>query len=139
MFLFRNLLKKYFSSFVYFYRFLRYRILIVLSLSVAVGTLDAFGLTMFLPLLELADGSNTASGKGLGHLSFIVNGLNAIGIEITLIVALLILLIFFSLKGLMQYFSLSYNAVVSQYFISTLRLRLTNLFTHYSFNGVQIH
>lgn len=135
MFLFRNLLKKYFSSFVYFYRFLRYRILIVLSLSVAVGTLDAFGLTMFLPLLELADGSNTASGKGLGHLSFIVNGLNAIGIEITLIVALLILLIFFSLKGLMQYFSLSYNAVVSQYFISTLRLRLTNLFTHYSFKA----
>lgn len=129
----KNIIKKYFASFVYFYRYLRYRIFFVILLSIIVGTLDAFGLTMFLPMLQLSEGGQQATGENLGKLSFIVDGLKAYGIEFTLIVALSFLLFFFVMKGIATYFTSAYKVVVSQYFISTLRLRITNYFTQFSY------
>ncbi len=129
----KDIIKKYFSSFVYFYRYLRYRIFIVIILGIIIGALDAFGLTMFLPMLQLAEGGEHATGENLGNLSFIVDGLNSLGIEFTLLVALGFLLFFFIMKGIATYFTTAYKVVVSQYFISTLRVRLTNLFTQFSY------
>lgn len=129
----KNLIKKYFASFVYFYSYLKYRIFIVIVLSILIGFLDGLGLTMFLPLLQMADGGSVASGEGLGKLSFIVDGINALGIELTLKVALLILFIFFTLKGIVVYTTSYWKVLISRYFTSTLRITLTNLFTRYSF------
>lgn len=84
-------------------------------------------------MLQLAEGGGVATGDNLGKLSFIVDGLNSIGIEFTLIVALSFLLFFFVMKGIATYFTAAYKVVVTQYFISTLRIRLTNLFTQFSF------
>lgn len=129
----KKLIKKYFSTFIYFYRNLGYRIFTVIGFSILVGTLDAFGLTMFLPLLQMADGSKELSGEGLGNLSFIMDGFNAVGLPMTLKSALLVLFIFFSLKGLANFINLSYRVVVNQFFISSLRIKLTNLLSLYSF------
>lgn len=129
----KKLIKKYFSTFIYFYRYLGYRIFTVIGFSILVGTLDAFGLTMFLPLLQMADGSKDLSGEGLGNLSFIMDGFNAVGLPMTLKSALLVLFIFFSLKGLANFINLSYRVAVNQFFISSLRIRLTNLLSRYSF------
>lgn len=129
----KKLIKKYFSTFIYFYRYLGYRIFTVIGFSILVGTLDAFGLTMFLPLLQMADGSKELSGEGLGNLSFIMDGFNAVGLPMTLKSALLVLFIFFSLKGIANFINLSYRVVVNQFFISSLRIKLTNLLSMYSF------
>ncbi len=108
---------------------------IVLLLGLLIGLLDAFGLTMFLPLLELADGNAQANGENMGGLDFIVEFLNNSGIDLTLFVALLILSIFFVFKGVATYFSEGYKVKSVQYFMSTLRLKLTDLFTRYSFKS----
>lgn len=131
--LLKGLIKKYFSSFAYFYRYLRHRLVVVLLLGLAVGTLDAFGLTMFLPLLQLADGTGEATGEGLGQLSFLVDGLSAVGVKLTLLVALIMMAIFFVLKGMATYFSEAYKVKTAQVFMSSIRLKLTSLFTRYSF------
>lgn len=133
--LLKSLIKKYFSSFVYFYRILKHRLFVVLILGFVIGSLDAFGLTMFLPLLELASGSDAATGENLGGLAFFVDFLNKSGIELTLWIALVILSTFFILKGIAVFLSDTYKVKVSQFFISTIRLNLTTLFTRFSFKS----
>ncbi len=131
----KKAIKKYFSSFVYFYRYLGYRIFFVLVMSILIGFLDGLGLTMFLPLLQMADGSSSATGESLGNMGFIIDWFNSIGIELNIKTALFIIFVFFSLKGTAVYISSSYKVGVNQYFISTLRMKLTALFTRFSFKA----
>lgn len=131
----KDLVKKYFSSFAYFYGYLRYRIFLVVGLSIFIGLLDGLGLAMFLPLLQLADGSSHATGEGLGDLKFIIDWVHAAGFELNLKIALLIMFIFFVLKGIVVYVSNVIKVVINQFFVSTLRIKLTNLFTRYSFKA----
>ena len=131
----KSLIKKYFSSFAYFYKYLRHRIFLMLLLSILIGLLDGLGLTMFLPLLQMADGSASAGGAGLGNLDFVVNGINALGIELNIKAALLFLFVFFVLKGIVVYIASVYKVKINQFFVSTLRINLTTLFTKYSFKA----
>lgn len=131
----KSLIKKYFSSFAYFYKYLRHRIFLMLMLSILIGLLDGLGLTMFLPLLQMADGSASAGGNGLGNLDFVVNGINALGIELNIKSALLFLFVFFVLKGIVVYIASVYKVKINQFFASTLRINLTTLFTKYSFKA----
>lgn len=131
----KSLIKKYFSSFAYFYRYLKHRIFLMLLLSILIGLLDGLGLTMFLPLLQMADGSASAGGAGLGNLDFVVNGINALGIELNIKAALLFLFVFFVLKGIVVYIASVYKVKINQFFVSTLRINLTTLFTKYSFKA----
>lgn len=131
----KSLIKKYFSSFAYFYKYLRHRIFLMLLLSILIGLLDGLGLTMFLPLLQMADGSTSAGGAGLGNLDFVVNGINALGIELNIKAALLFLFVFFVLKGIVVYIASVYKVKINQFFASTLRINLTTLFTKYSFKA----
>lgn len=104
-------------------------------MSILIGFLDGLGLTMFLPLLQMADSSSSVSGQGLGNLGFLVEGLKNLGIDLNIKSALLMLFVFFSLKGIIVYFTAMYKVRINQYFISTLRINLTNLFTKYSFKA----
>ena len=107
----------------------------MLLLSILIGLLDGLGLTMFLPLLQMADGSTSAGGAGLGNLDFVVKGINALGIELTIKAALLFLFVFFVLKGIVVYIASVYKVKINQFFVSTLRINLTTLFTKYSFKA----
>lgn len=106
-----------------------------MALSILVGLLDGMGLTMFLPLLQMADGQSSANSESLGNLGFFVKALNNIGVDLTLINALIFLLLFFILKGIATYASSVYKIYVRQYFIRNLRLNLVNGFTKYSFKS----
>lgn len=133
--LLKQFVKKYFQNFTYFYRYLGYRVFTVMALSILVGLLDGMGLTMFLPLLQMADGKSSADPESLGNLGFFVEGLNTIGIDLTLINALIFLMVFFVLKGIATYASNVYKIYVRQFFIRTLRLNLVEGFTKYSFKS----
>lgn len=106
-----------------------------MALSILVGLLDGMGLTMFLPLLQMADGKGSANSESLGNLGFFVDALNNIGIDLTLAYALIFLLIFFALKGIATYSSNVYKIYVRQYFIRTLRFNLVGGFTKYSYKS----
>lgn len=107
---------------------------IMVGLSLAVSILDGFGLTMFLPLLQMVSGDGNINPEQLGSLSFIVDGMEYIGVSMTLTSVLLFMILFFVLKGMATYLNSLYNVIIEQYFIRTLRLRLLNQFNKISFN-----
>jgi ABC-type multidrug transport system fused ATPase/permease subunit len=117
----KDLIKKYFGHFVYFYRYLGYRIFVSLLLTFSVGLLDGLGLTMFLPLLKLVSGEEEVSGEGMGGMEVVVNAFERIGIPLTLLSVLLIILFFFILKGIATFVRLYYNLLVQLFFIKKIR------------------
>ena len=129
----KKIIEKYFSNLVYFYRHLRYRVFIALILSVLVGVLDGFGLAMFLPLLQMVNEGGNAKTQGLGKLDFLVHGIESMGFSITLLSILILMFIFFLLKGLAKYISLDYRVKLQQYFIKRLRLSMLNAFNNVNF------
>ncbi|MDT0649661.1 ABC transporter ATP-binding protein [Autumnicola edwardsiae] len=135
----KRLIKKYFESLAYFYSYLGYRILIVVSFSIIIGILDGFGLTMFLPLLQMVSGEGNVDPDGLGNLSFLVDFFEDFGIELSLLVVLGIMTFFFLAKGIFQYFAGVYRVNVQEWFIKRLRLKnikgLNNLAYKYFVNS----
>lgn len=119
----KKIIKKYFESLAYFYSHLRYRVFVVLGLSILVGVLDGFGLTMFLPLLQMVSDESSVNPENLGKLSFLIKGIESLGIKINLLAVLLIMAMFFFLKGIVQYATGVYKVNVQQRFISRLRLK----------------
>src|SRR5690606_4901536 len=94
--------KKSFKHFGYFYSHLGYRVFISFSLSFLVGILDGFGLTMFFPLLETVGGGKSDAGAGMGGLSFLVDGIESLGIGLNIYSILIIIILFFLLKGVVR-------------------------------------
>ncbi len=118
-------IKENFSNFAFFYSVLRSRLLVVILLTILVGLLDSIGLTMFLPLLQLADGG---SDVNLGNLSFITDSLKFIGIELTIYKALLFLLLVFVIKGFVVYHSNIYKLKSTQILSKNIRMKIVDLF-----------
>ncbi len=134
--LIKDFIKKYFQYFSYFYSHLKYRIFISLILSFFVGFLDGLGLAMFLPLLQMADGSNQeVDTEQLGSLSFLVEGISEVGIPFNLFSVLLIILFFFTSKGVMKFFEGYFRVIYQQYFIKNIRINNADLLSNYSYNA----
>lgn len=119
----KNLIKKYFESFAYFYSYLKYRIFIIVAFSIIIGVLDGFGLTMFLPLLQMLSDTSSVDPEALGKLRFLIDFFDKVGVPLTLVSILGLMLILFFVKGLMQYVAGIYNVNVKEWFIKTLRLK----------------
>jgi ABC-type multidrug transport system fused ATPase/permease subunit len=129
----RNIVTQKFENFSYFFKYLRYKIFISLAISILVGMLDAFGLTMFLPLLQMVSGSEV-NAEQMGNLSFVVEFMTYLGLELTLATALLFMLIFFTLKGIAKYFSSMYDIIIQQYFIRQIRISTLDNLNSISYN-----
>ena len=130
---FKKFIKTYFQSFAYFYQRLRYRLFIRIGLGISVGILDGFGLAMFLPLLQMAGDSASGDSKALGKLKFLVDGMRTMGLELNLFNILLLMTIFFILKGGAQYINSIYEVTLKQYFIRTMRINLSHALSQMSY------
>jgi len=120
----KDLIKKYFSNFVWFYRYLGNRIFIAFFLSISVSVLDGLGLTMFLPLLKLVDKGGNVNSDEIGNLSIIIETLEKTGISLTVLSVLITMILFFVLKGAAVYFQKVYQVYLQQGFIRKIRLNL---------------
>ncbi len=127
----KNILKKNFASLAYFYSILRSRLVVVIVLSIVVGLLDSLGLTMFIPLLQLADGNGSVD---LGKLSFITTGLEELGITLTVGKALLFLVAIFLLKGFVVYRTSVYRILTQQHLTKKVRMSIVDLFPIFAYN-----
>lgn len=129
-----HFIKKYiaqnFSNFTFFYSIVRGRLLIVVSLAILTGLLDSLGLTMFLPLLQMSDGS---SNVDLGNLNFINDFLKYFNIELTVLKSLIILVIVFAVKGIIVYKSGIYRVLTQQILTKKIRLNIINEFPTYAY------
>lgn len=119
----KQLISRHFTNFTYFFRYLRYRVFIVLALSLAVGLLDGFGLAMFLPLLQMVNNSSSVSPEAMGNLGFLLKFISALGISLNLVSVLLLMCVFFILKGIAFFYQGFYHISVQQYFIRKIRLQ----------------
>ncbi len=117
---------KFFGGF-FFYSYLGYRIFLGVALSIFVGILDGFGLTMFLPLLQIADKSSSIDTSQLGKLSFLVDFLMFHVGTITIGIVLATMVIFFALKGLMAFVQFYYRINLQQRLLRTLRLEFIDM------------
>src|SRR5690554_6693016 len=126
----KRILQKYLGTLVYFYRHLRYRMIIMIMLGLLVGIMDGFGLAMFMPLLEMVGNNGNANGESLGNLDFIVKGIKSLGFSISLTTILTVMIVFFFIKGVVKFLSSVYNAALRRFFIVKLRKQLLAAFNN---------
>ncbi|MEZ7500365.1 ABC transporter ATP-binding protein [Flavobacterium sp. Arc3] len=131
--LIKQLLTKYFENLAYFYKHLHYRLFVMIALGVLVGILDGFGLAMFMPLLEMVNDTKQANGSSLGNLSFLIDGMEGIGLSLNLTTVLIIMVFFFIFKGIIKFFAGVYNAILRRFFIDKLRNNLLSSFNKIKF------
>ncbi|GAB3535561.1 ABC transporter ATP-binding protein [Pontibacter brevis] len=129
----KSFINKYFDNFAYFYHHLGYRIFVSVGLSIMVGVLDGFGLAMFLPLLQMIDSRSggDVDSEQMGNLSFLIDGLTSMGFQLNLQTVLIVMLLFFSLKGVMKFLEGYYKVVLQQRFIRQIRFSNINLLSGY--------
>lgn len=94
-----------------------------MGMNITVGFMDGFGLVMFLPLLQMVDGDQSANSDDLGNLSFLLDGINSLGFEINIKTVLFFMLIFFFLKGAARFIESYYRTVVQNFFVRSLRIK----------------
>jgi ABC-type multidrug transport system fused ATPase/permease subunit len=131
----KSLIKKYLRHFAYFYSHLRFRIFISLGLSLTVGVLDGFGLAMFLPLLQLVDGGGVTNPEALGNLRFLTDGLQAMGVTLTIGSVLLVIVVFFLCKGIFRFIESYYRVLLAHYFIRKVRFAQIDKLTNFSYQA----
>ena len=104
------------------------------GLSIAVGVMDGLGLAMFLPLLQMIDGTEN-SAEGLGKLGFLVDGMRFLGISLTVSAVLLVMIGFFLMKGVFRFLEGFYRIYLQRYFIKRLRFANVDLLANYSYKS----
>lgn len=130
----RKKINKYFSSFNFFYNFLKLRIFLIVGLSILVGFMDGFGLSMFLPLLQLADGESGIDSEQMGNMAFVVDFMDSVGIPLNYISVLILILSFFLLKGIFKFFEGYFRVIYQQYFIRNIRITNADALADYRYD-----
>lgn len=130
--------KSLFSDFFFFYKYLGLKLFLAVILSFIVGLLDGLGLAMFIPLLQLVggnkEGESTVQIEGLGNFDYFLNFLQGIGIDLNLTSVLLIILVFFSLKGLAKFCESYYNIILTTYFVKKIRIEAVNAISNINYS-----
>lgn len=131
----KKIIKKYFKSFDFFYQYIHNRIFIAFGLSTTVSILDGFGLSMFLPLLQIVGSDKSVNANELGNLRFMVDGIESLGITLSVASVLFFMLILFFVKGVVQYLNAVYLIILQQSFIKKIRLKLLSSLNEMSFKS----
>ncbi|MBR9861688.1 ABC transporter ATP-binding protein, partial [bacterium] len=118
-----KLANKYLSTLVFFYRFLGYRVYLLLALSMGVALFDSIGLTMFIPLLGKATSGFDYTGQ-LGHMHVVTDFMRTLGFNFTLGGVLLVIAILFTVKGIFRYLEDFYRVRMRLIFMKSVRIKL---------------
>lgn len=130
---YKKFLKNYFHYLSYFHGYLRYRIFIAFGISLLVGLLDGIGLALFIPLFKLITAESNAAEVG-NNEDFISNlVINQLGITPNLTNIFLLILVFFSLKGIAKFIESFTRIVYQQYFMRKIRISNIDLLNRYDF------
>ncbi|TDN82173.1 ABC-type multidrug transport system fused ATPase/permease subunit [Salegentibacter sp. 24] len=126
-------LKNNFKHFQFFYKYLGWRIVAALGLSLGVGVLDGLGLALFIPLIQLVVRKD---GEALAEDSDAVSNfiLNTLEINPTLLNIFFLIFLFFSLKGIMKFFESYTRTILMQIFMRKIRFETLELLNNYSYD-----
>ncbi|MEG9326636.1 ABC transporter ATP-binding protein [Salinimicrobium catena] len=124
-------MKNNLQYFSYFYNYLGYRLLITFFVSLFVGLLDGVGLALFIPLLKLV--ATSAEGAGEDPVSELV--VNYLEIPPTLVNILLLIFVFFALKGVAKFLEGFVRVRYQQYFMRKIRISNIDLLNSYDYKN----
>jgi len=116
-------LKKKFSTLYFFYQFLGYRIVLLLLFSFFMVLMDSLGMTLFIPLLQVAD--STEVGAGSDNTAKVVQNLfQFLHMEVSVMNMLILIVVLFILKGIFFYYLTNFIGITQQRFSKAIRERL---------------
>lgn len=118
---------------LFFYRYLRIRLIWVALICILIGVLDGLGLTMFLPMLQIAEGANEVNPDEMGKLRYFFEFLQSNGLELNLHLILGFLCFFFIMKGVIIYLGNAYRVMTQQYFVKKIRFETLDLISNIVF------
>lgn len=131
----KQFIKNTFQSFFYFYSYLGYRMFVVFILSLLLGLIDGIGLAMFVPLLQMLGKDYDGGAENLGKLDFIPELFESFGVEFGVINVLILILIFFFLKGILKFLEGYSSVIYQQFFIRKIRVSNINLLNSFKFSA----
>jgi ABC-type multidrug transport system fused ATPase/permease subunit len=135
------MLNSYKNNFVgyfkFYYQILGNKIIIYLFLSIVIGLLDGFGLSMFIPLIQsINTGGQQATNNDDGSfIQFITSGIEKAGLELNITTVLLLLISIFIFKGVMKFLQLTFYAHLKLVFLQKVRYRLLDNLQNLSYSG----
>lgn len=122
--------------FRYFYQAMGIKLIVNIFLSVLLGLFDGIGLALFIPLLQMVGGdASNSKTESLGGMSFILHGYSSLGIPVNLLTVLLLIIIIFALKGLLNFILMMEQVDLRQKYMVSLRLNQINLLKNLSYKG----
>lgn len=122
--------------FRYFYESMGIKLLVNILLSVLLGFFDGVGLALFIPMLQMVSGEKqTEKVESLGGMTFILDGYAALSIPVNLLTVLLLIIIIFSLKGILNYILTMEQVDLRQKYMISLRLNQIKLLQSLSYKG----
>jgi subfamily B ATP-binding cassette protein MsbA len=96
--------------------------------------MDGLGLAMFIPLLQMVGGNDTTvENESLGNFEYFLDFLNVIGIELNIVTVLLIILFFFSLKGIARFFESYFAVILTTNLTKRVRTKAVNSITNINY------
>ncbi len=123
----QGIINKYFKHFSFFYKYLGYRVVILVSLSFAVGLLDGFGLALFLPIFSMAaDGDSLSNVESMGELQFLLSWIQEIGVDLTLTTIVVFMIVLFLLKAGFKFFDGFYKVKIQNIFLRKIRYQMVD-------------
>lgn len=110
-----------FSVFYYFYKHLGVRMLVTLFFNGLGILMDGFGLTLFIPLLKIAD-SSTAELQNPDKMTIAVQQFfGSLNLPLTVPIVLLFIITIFILKGIFTYLTSVFQGITLAHFSRNLR------------------
>lgn len=129
-----NFKNNFWGYFKFYYSILRNKLVFYLLLSMCVSFLDSIGLTMFLPLLQIASGDSGVEHAS-GGLRYFSNILEFFGLSQSITGVLVILVVVFLLKGVVKYIQMRYKAKIQYLFIKKIRYILLDDLQNLTYKG----
>lgn len=132
-----NIRKSFWGHFNFYYRITGKGLLVYLGLSILVSLMDGLGLAMFIPLLEFVGGAEkeVSTKESLGQLHYLVDFIQNLGFELTVTTILMMLVILFTLKGIIKFIQLNFYATIRQTFMIRVRRELFKRLEKLSYSG----
>lgn len=109
----------------FYYKRLRWRMPVLLTLSALVALVDGLGLALFIPLFQVAEAGDPSS-VDLGNLSFVIDVFKFLGLSITVGYILLFMIILFSFKGVLYFINSYFSTRTRVRFMKEMRMQLVN-------------
>lgn len=121
-----------FKYLTFFYTYLRSKVLLIIIFSFFVSLLDAISLSMFIPLFDVA--SNGPKSKIAGEGFNFEKLFSYINMDVSVNNILLLMLIFFFIKGIFRYLDVYFRVLLTSFFIKKIRFNLLSLIANLKYS-----